>query len=127
MTTSYTLTDLAGCVLRAGDLVLNDQGRVFVVKPTDPTIAAQRCATVVEVRQRGLHWRASDKAQPTYARVYHCLRVDPLDTNLGNERKANQRYFDRLAAPIVAGRLADEARARKQRTDTHARDLGVRR
>lgn len=112
------LRDATGQTLQPGDLLLNDQGRVWVVQPTDRLTAAQCVAVVIEAKhERGQWSRGRQSCETTYLRLGNAIRVMPQ--TLHRDRTENRRLFDRLYALMVAPAKQAELAARKQAIKDH--------
>ena len=119
----HGLTDAAKCPLRPGDLLLNDQGKVWVVQPTDRLTAAQCVAQVKEARymrvpgsQQGSRWRAHGEL--TYLRLGQAIRVGPSQLHPSSQ-PTRRRLYDNLYAELVAPASRAELAARKQAIKDH--------
>lgn len=115
---SRPLVDATGQPLQPGDLLLNDQGRVWVVMPTDRLTAAQQVAVVREVkRQRGKWARSNAVGGTTYLRTRQAITIMPQ--TLRDTQKENASLYQTLHSLMVAPRLEAEAKARKQQVADH--------
>ena len=113
----HGLTDAAKCPLRSGDLLLTDNGKVFVAHPTDRLTAAQCVAVVTPaVRRRTGRWESV--GETTYARTGNVIRVQWQSLTTSN-RTELARLFQTLYAAMVAPASRAELAARKQAIKDH--------
>lgn len=107
------LQDYALKPVGEGDLVFSEQGRVFRLLDTDPSIARQKCATAQEVRysRRG-GWR--DVGEPQHIRLYHCFKLTEVEARGSKELLGRVTYLLYYNA-FAKDRVEAEAKARRKR------------
>lgn len=83
------LTDVLNQAIHAGDLVLNDSGRIYFVDDTENSFIRQGFLRVREARLSRGYWVAADAHQ--YAMGSYLLRVEPEEAP--TEPRARRAYF----------------------------------
>lgn len=111
--------DATGVPLVPGDLLLNDQGKVWVAQHTDAQIATEKHISVVPARVRAIDNVVVTKPGAAVVHLPAPLLIRVDRRTVSGDPKADARLYHKLYELMAAPRVRAALAARRQAVTDH--------